>query len=140
MQEAVATHREIDERGLKARFDVHHPAFIDVARIVLVTGPFDVKLFENAVFHHGDSALLRLEDVDEHFLLFHRHHAAISLGWFVGFRSNAAPRLGKMRTMSGIREKEPKHGNRNVLEWGETACDQSPNESCREQLAQPRTP
>jgi hypothetical protein len=64
VQEAVATDPEVDERGLNARFDVDDSAFVDVVDVAFLAGPLEVKFFEHAVFQYGDTALLRLEDVD----------------------------------------------------------------------------
>ena len=69
VQEAVAADAEIDERRLDARLDVDDAALVDVADVALVAGALDVEFFEHAVFDDGDAAFLRLEDVDEHFLL-----------------------------------------------------------------------
>src|SRR5262249_38740336 len=44
-------------------------AFVDVADVALVAGPFDVELFEYAVLEDGDATLLGLQHVDEHFFL-----------------------------------------------------------------------
>nr|WP_068420593.1 hypothetical protein [Planctomyces sp. SH-PL62] len=69
MEEAVAADREVDERGLDGRFEVDDLAFIDVAGVTLVAGALDVEFFQDAVLDDGDPALLRLEDVDQHFFL-----------------------------------------------------------------------
>lgn len=69
VQEAVASDAEIDECGLNARLDVDDLAFVNIADVTFLTRPFDVKFFEDSIFENGDSAFLRLEDVDKHFLL-----------------------------------------------------------------------
>src|SRR5262249_21237090 len=71
VQKAVAADAEIDERRLDGRLDVDDAALVDVADVALVAGALDVQLFEHAVLEDGDAALLRLEDVDEHFFLHH---------------------------------------------------------------------
>ena len=68
VQEAVAADAEIDERGLDARLEVDDLAFVDVADVILLAGPLDVQLFEQTIFNDRDPALLRLRDVDQHFL------------------------------------------------------------------------
>src|SRR5205085_5447841 len=68
VQEAVAAHAEIDERRLDARLDVDDAALVDVADVALGAGPLHVELFQHAVLHDGDAALLGLQDVDQHFL------------------------------------------------------------------------
>jgi hypothetical protein len=68
VQEAIATDAEVNKRGLNARLDVDDPTFVNVADVALVAGSLHIKLFENSVFQNGDTALLRLEDVNEHFL------------------------------------------------------------------------
>jgi len=68
MQEPVATDAEIHERGLDARFQIDNSPLIDVADIVVRTGPLDVKLFQQAVLHNGDAAFFRLGDVNQHFI------------------------------------------------------------------------
>src|SRR5581483_3414800 len=66
VQEAVAAHAEIHERGLDAGLDIDNAALVDVPDVALVTGPLDVQLFENTVLQDGNAALLGLEDVDQH--------------------------------------------------------------------------
>ena len=68
VQKAVAADAEIDERRLDARLEVDDPALVDVADVVVLAGPLDVQLFEQAVFDDRDPAFLRLRDVDQHFL------------------------------------------------------------------------
>ena len=67
MEEAVAADREVDERGLDRRLEVDDLPLVDIARVALVAGAFDVQLFEDAVFDDRDPAFLGLEDVDQHF-------------------------------------------------------------------------
>ena len=69
VQEAVSADAEIDEGRLNARLDVDDPPLINVVHITFLARSFDIKFFESSVFHNGDAAFLRLEDVDEHFLL-----------------------------------------------------------------------
>src|SRR5262249_31236012 len=68
VEEAVAADAEIHERRLDAGLDVDDAALVDVADIALVAGPFNVQLFEHAIFQNGYAALFGLQDVDEHFL------------------------------------------------------------------------
>jgi hypothetical protein len=68
VQEAVAAETEIDERRLDARLDVGDPAFVNVPDVGSGAGPLHVKFFEFPVVQQGDSALLALADVDQHFL------------------------------------------------------------------------
>ena len=77
VQEAVAADAEVHERGLDARLDVDDPALVDVADVALLAGPLDVEFFQHAVLDDGDPALLRLEDVDQHFFL---HGSRVALG------------------------------------------------------------
>ncbi len=69
VQEAIAADREVDERRLDGRLEVDDLPLVNVARIALVAGPFDVQLLENTVFHDGDAAFFGLEHVDQHFFL-----------------------------------------------------------------------
>src|SRR5262249_19780121 len=69
VQEAVAADAEVHERRLDARLDVDDAALVDVADVALVAGALDVQLLQDAVLQDGDAALLRLQHVDEHFLL-----------------------------------------------------------------------
>ena len=68
MQEAVPPDAEVDKGSLDARFDVDDASFVDVANVAFLAGPFDIQFFKHAIFDDGDSAFLRLEDVNEHFL------------------------------------------------------------------------
>src|SRR5438270_484194 len=61
VQEAIAANAEIHERRLNARLDVDNAAFVDIADVAFLAGTFDVQLFENAVLHDGDAALLGLQ-------------------------------------------------------------------------------
>jgi hypothetical protein len=67
MQEAVAADREIDEGGLDGRFEIDDLTLIDIPGVALVAGPLDVQLLEDAVLDDRDAALLRLQDIDQHF-------------------------------------------------------------------------
>ena len=67
MQKAVAPDAEIDERRLNARLKIDDAAFVDVADVVVLTGPFDIQLFQNSVFNDRDAAFLRLRYIDQHF-------------------------------------------------------------------------
>src|SRR5207248_2727518 len=58
---------EIDEGRLDAGLQVDDSPFVDVADVVVRTGPFDVELFEQSIFNDRDPAFLRLRDVDQHF-------------------------------------------------------------------------
>jgi hypothetical protein len=69
VEEAVAADREVDERGLDGRLEVDDFPFVNVPGVALVAGPLDVKLLQDAVLDDGDSALLGLEHVDQHFFL-----------------------------------------------------------------------
>jgi hypothetical protein len=69
MQEAIAADRKIHERGLDRRFEVHDLPLVDVSGVALMARAFEIKLFEDAVLDDGDSALLGLEHVDQHFFL-----------------------------------------------------------------------
>src|SRR5262249_26964273 len=69
VQEPIAPHAEIDERGLDARLDVDDAALVDIADVALVAGAFNVQLLQHAVFEDGNAAFFGLEDVDKHFLL-----------------------------------------------------------------------
>jgi hypothetical protein len=69
VQEAISTHRKVDERGLDSRLQVDDSPFINIARVALVTGALHVKLFEDTILNDGDTAFLGLKHVDEHFLL-----------------------------------------------------------------------
>jgi hypothetical protein len=71
VEEAVSADAEIDEGGLDAGFDVDDLAAVDVADDPLVGVSFDVKFLEHPILEDGDARLLRLEAVDQHFLLFH---------------------------------------------------------------------
>jgi hypothetical protein len=67
VQEAVAPHREINERGLDGRLEVNNPSLVNVPRVTLVTGPLDIQLFKDAVLDNRDAAFLGLQDIDQHF-------------------------------------------------------------------------
>jgi hypothetical protein len=69
VQKPVATHAEVDERGLDARLQVDDLAFVNVADVVVLATPLDVQLFQNSVFADGNPALFRLRDVNQHLLL-----------------------------------------------------------------------
>ena len=75
VEETVATDGKIDESGLNGGLKVDHLALVDISGIAFVAGSFDVQLLQDAVFDDGDTALLGLEDVDQHFFL----HAAVFL-------------------------------------------------------------
>ena len=99
VKEAVAADREIDERGLNGRFEVDDLAFINIAGIALVAGPFDVQLLQDAVFDDGDPALLGLEHVDEHFFL----HAVVFLAESGGDKRVKGPWSSGAGSVSGGR-------------------------------------
>jgi hypothetical protein len=67
VKEAVATDREIDEGGLYGRFEIDDLTLVDVTGVALVAGSLDVQLFEDAVLDDSDTALLGLQDIDQHF-------------------------------------------------------------------------
>lgn len=67
MKEAVAADREIDEGGLYGRFEIDDLTLVDVTGVALVAGSLDVQLFEDAVLDDRDTALLGLQDIDQHF-------------------------------------------------------------------------
>jgi hypothetical protein len=75
VEKAIASDREVDERGLDRRLEVDDLPLVDIAGVALVAGPFDVELLEDAVFDDGNAAFLGLEHVDEHFFL----HAGVFL-------------------------------------------------------------
>ena len=68
VQEAVASHAEIDERRLDARLQVDDDAFVNVSYVIVLSSPFYIQFFEGSVFNDGDPAFFRLRDVDQHFL------------------------------------------------------------------------
>ena len=80
VQEPVAADAEVHERGLDARLDVDDPALVDVPDVALLAGPLDVEFFQHAVLDDRDPALLRLEDVDQHFFL-HRITLCRVMAW-----------------------------------------------------------
>jgi hypothetical protein len=69
VEKPVASDGEIDEGGLNRRLEVDNFALIDVTRVTLVAGSFDVELLEGAILDDGDTAFLGLEHIDEHFFL-----------------------------------------------------------------------
>jgi hypothetical protein len=69
VEEAVAPHREVDERRLDGRLDVDDLALVNIARVALVTRSLHVQLLENAVLDDGDAAFFGLEHIDQHFFL-----------------------------------------------------------------------
>jgi hypothetical protein len=46
MEKAIAADAEIDEGGLNARFQIDNPTFVDVADVIVLAGPFNIKFFE----------------------------------------------------------------------------------------------
>jgi hypothetical protein len=75
VEKPIAADGEVDKRGLDRGLEIDDLALVDVPGVALEARPFHVQLFENAVFHDGDPALLRLEDIDQHFFL----HAGVFL-------------------------------------------------------------
>gem|GEM_PF-6511071 len=69
VQKAVAADREINERGLNRRFEIHDLSLVDIAGIAFVAGALNIKLFKDAVLDNRDAAFLGLEHVDQHFFL-----------------------------------------------------------------------
>src|SRR5205085_839576 len=69
VQEAIAANAEVHKCGLDRRLDVDDSALIDVTDIAFLTGPLDIEFFKHAVLDDRDPAFLRLEDVNQHFLL-----------------------------------------------------------------------
>ena len=69
VQKPIAAHTEIDESGLDTGLDVDDPALVDVSDVVLETVTFDVQFLKDPILHDGNPTFLRLEDVDQHFLL-----------------------------------------------------------------------
>ena len=67
MKEAVAADREINEGGLYGRFEIDDLTLVDVPGVALVASPLDVQFFEDAVLDDRDSALLGLQNIDQHF-------------------------------------------------------------------------
>ena len=78
VEEPVAADAEVDEGGLDARFQVDDAALVDIARVVVLAGSFNVQFFEQAVLHDRNPAFFRLRDVDQDFLL---HRADSALCW-----------------------------------------------------------
>jgi len=70
VEESISANRKVNEGGLDGWFEVYNSAFVNIPCVGLVTGTFNVKFFQNAIFNDGDSALLGLEHIDEH-LFFH---------------------------------------------------------------------
>ena len=68
VQKPVAAHAKIDKRRLDARLQVDHDSLVDVPYVIVLSGSFDVQLFEDSVLNDRDPAFLRLRDVDQHFL------------------------------------------------------------------------
>ena len=120
VQEAVAAHAEIDEGGLDARLQVDHHALVDVSYVIVLSGPFDVQLFEHSVFNDRDAAFFRLRDVDQHFLF---HVLAFSFG-----NADEHARGGKQG--SALRRSERTHGCRPPRRCGAGATP------CRFQIGQ----
>jgi len=69
VEKAIATDRKVDECRLDGWLKVDDSPFVNVARVALVTGALDVKLFEDSILDDGDTAFLGLKHVDQHFLL-----------------------------------------------------------------------
>ena len=67
VKKSVPADTKVNERSLDAGFDINHAAFVDVADVLFETTALDVQFFKNAIFYDGNSALLRLEDIDQHF-------------------------------------------------------------------------
>ena len=92
VEEPVASDGEIDEGGLNCRLEVDDFALVDVTRVTLVAGSFDVELLEGAILDDGDAAFLGLEHIDQHFFL----HA----GSFRDFRRRMGVGLRSLRIVS----------------------------------------
>ena len=70
VEKSVSANGKVNEGRLDGWFEVYNSAFVNIPCVGLVTGTFDVKFFQHAIFNDGDSALLGLEHIDEH-LFFH---------------------------------------------------------------------
>ena len=71
VQKSVAPYAEINEGRLDTRLNINDPALVDVTDVVVLTGALNIEFLQNAVFHNGNPAFLRLRHIDQHFL-FHR--------------------------------------------------------------------
>src|SRR5262249_32151217 len=69
VQKPVAADTEVHKRRLDAGFDIDDSTLVDVADVAFMAGPFYVQFFEHSIFKDGDSTLLWLKHIDEHFLL-----------------------------------------------------------------------
>ncbi len=78
VEKAVPPDAEIHKGRLDARFQIDDDAFVNVAYIIILSGAFDIQFFEYPIFHNGDTALLWLRHVDQHFLF---HGSVFSVGW-----------------------------------------------------------
>ncbi len=67
VQEAVAADTKVDEGCLDAGFQIDNFSFVDIACIVVLTGPLGVQFFEHTVFENRNPTFLRLRNVDQHF-------------------------------------------------------------------------
>jgi hypothetical protein len=67
VEEAIAADREIDESGLYGRFEIDDLALVDIPGVAFVARALDIQLLENAVFNNSNTALLGLQDIDQHF-------------------------------------------------------------------------
>lgn len=84
MQKAVATDAEIHKGGLDTRLDIDDAAFVDIPHIAFLAGPLNVQFFEDPIFDDGNPAFLGLQNIDEHFFLFHgRHFLRLEVQGFV---------------------------------------------------------
>jgi hypothetical protein len=68
MQEAVTANAKVHKGRLNAGFEIDDPSFVDIANVVIRAGPFDIQFFEQTILDNGDAALLRLGDIDQHFV------------------------------------------------------------------------
>ena len=73
MKKTVSSHTKVDEGRLNAGLDIDDLSLVDIADVVFRTAAFDVQLLQNPIFYDGNSAFLRLEDIDQH-LFFHCHN------------------------------------------------------------------
>ena len=67
MKKAVAFFPDLYESGLDARFDVDHPALVNISVSRGDRIPFEIKLFEESVFDDGHPGLTRLGHIDQYF-------------------------------------------------------------------------
>jgi hypothetical protein len=107
VEEPVAAHREVDERRLNGGLEVHDAALVDVAGETLEAGALDVEFLEDPILDDGDPALLRLEDVDEHFFF----HASIlpndALGAVECEGATRESPMGKRTSLPGRSSRRP---------------------------------